>query len=265
MLQYNRQEDSKYKIAFGLILVTGKNDRFPNRLYFGAEWKTIAPRGLRITHWSARKLITKDSDGDGKSDAEEILMTKTSPSQPNKFVKKLTKEESGKVIEKGIRNELNKPTGELTNANLQAVKGLAFHGEQITDVSLLTRLTHLKHLNLTKNQITDVTALRKLKSLEGLLLGRNQIKDLSPLADLTKLRTLHIDLNQFADITPLAGLTNLQNLNLDYCLIKDFQPLLKLTNLTSLHLGNNPNLTMAQVAELQKALPKCNIRHNATK
>ena len=92
LLQYNRQEDSKYKIAFGLILVTGKNDRFPNRLYFGAEWKTIAPRGLRITHWSARKLITKDSDGDGKSDAEEILMTKTSPSQPNKFIKKLTKE-----------------------------------------------------------------------------------------------------------------------------------------------------------------------------
>ena len=92
LLAFNQHESSKYKTAFTLFLVTGKNDRIPNRLHIGAATKTEAPRGLRITHWSARKLITKDSDGDGKSDAEEILMTKTSPSQPNKFIKKLTKE-----------------------------------------------------------------------------------------------------------------------------------------------------------------------------
>ena len=39
----------------------------------------------------------------------------------------------------------------------------------------------------------------------------------------------------------------------------------KLTQLTKLTLDNNSGLTQAQIAELQKALPKCNIFHNATK
>jgi len=39
----------------------------------------------------------------------------------------------------------------------------------------------------------------------------------------------------------------------------------KLTQLRDLVLSNNPNLTNAQIAELKKALPKCNITHNAKK
>ena len=38
----------------------------------------------------------------------------------------------------------------------------------------------------------------------------------------------------------------------------------KLTQLTSLHLTNNPDLTKAQIDELQKALPNCKITRNAT-
>ena len=39
----------------------------------------------------------------------------------------------------------------------------------------------------------------------------------------------------------------------------------KLTQLEVLSLINNPNLTKAQIAELQKALPKCKIYSNPTK
>jgi hypothetical protein len=39
----------------------------------------------------------------------------------------------------------------------------------------------------------------------------------------------------------------------------------KLTQLTKLDLTNNTALTKAQIAELQKALPKCIIRSNPTK
>ena len=39
----------------------------------------------------------------------------------------------------------------------------------------------------------------------------------------------------------------------------------KLTKLPRLVLENNPNLTKAQIDELQKALPKCKIIHNAKK
>jgi hypothetical protein len=39
----------------------------------------------------------------------------------------------------------------------------------------------------------------------------------------------------------------------------------KLTQLEVISLINNPNLTKAQIAELQKALPKCKIYSNPTK
>ena len=39
----------------------------------------------------------------------------------------------------------------------------------------------------------------------------------------------------------------------------------KLMQLKYLHLYGNPDLTKAQIAELQKALPKCRIHSNAKK
>jgi hypothetical protein len=44
--------------------------------------------------------------------------------------------------------------------------------------------------------------------------------------------------------------------------VKDLE---KLTHLTELYLEDNPGLTKAQIAELQKALPKCKIHSNPTK
>jgi hypothetical protein len=39
----------------------------------------------------------------------------------------------------------------------------------------------------------------------------------------------------------------------------------KLTELQELYLWSNPDLTKAQIAELQKALPKCTIYHSYKK
>jgi hypothetical protein len=77
-------------------------------------------------------------------------------------------------IEQEIRADLNKPTGELTKADLEKVTSLF----------------------LSSNQLTDVTGLEKL---------------------------------------------------------------VKLTQLTHLYLEDNPDLTKAQIDQLQKALPKCKI------
>jgi len=38
-----------------------------------------------------------------------------------------------------------------------------------------------------------------------------------------------------------------------------------LTQLKELYLNDNPDLTKAQIAQLQKALPKCKIVHNTKK
>ena len=47
--------------------------------------------------------------------------------------------------------------------------------------------------------------------------------------------------------------------------LTDVKGLEKLTQLKVLGLGNNPDLTKAQIAELQKALPKCTIYHSYKK
>ena len=54
-------------------------------------------------------------------------------------------------------------------------------------------------------------------------------------------------------------------LRLEYNQLTDVKGLENLTNLKTLSLVRNPDLTKAQIAELQKALPKCKIGHDAKK
>ena len=57
----------------------------------------------------------------------------------------------------------------------------------------------------------------------------------------------------------LEKLTQLEGLNLNVNRLTDVKGLEKLTNLSKLRLQNNPDLTKAQIDQLQKALPKCRI------
>ena len=56
-----------------------------------------------------------------------------------------------------------------------------------------------------------------------------------------------------------ADLEKVKRLNLQGNKLTDVKGLEKLTQLTSLNLYNNPDLTKAQIDQLQKALPKCKI------
>jgi len=111
----------------------------------------------------------------------------------------LNAEESAKAIEAAIRFAAEKPTGELTKADLEKVMRLSLSTKQLIDLKGLEKLTQLTHLDLFNNKLTDVKVLEKL------------------------------------------------------------------TQLTFLNLSFNPDLTKAQIAELQKALPKCKIYSNPKK
>jgi len=104
-------------------------------------------------------------------------------------------------------------------------------------------LEKVTELSLFNKQLTDVTGLEKLTQLEELGLGYNQLTDVKGLEKLTKLKELSFTLNK---LTSVKGLENL-------------------TQLTRLHLQGNPDITKAQIAQLQKALPKCFIYSNPTK
>ena len=91
-------------------------------------------------------------------------------------------------------------------------------------------------LNLYDNRLTDVKGLEKLTELTLLNLDDNKLTDVKGLEKLTQLKTLNLSGNKLTEVP--KGLE-------------------KLTKLKFLVLNNNPDLTKAQIAELQKALPKC--------
>ena len=157
--------------------------------------------------------------------------------------KPLTKEESAKKIETAIRKELKKPTGKLTKADLVKVTELHLNYNNLTDVKGLEKLTQLESLYLYYNQLTDVKGLEKLTKLKWLNLTKNRLTNVKSLEKCTQLTFLRLESNQLTDLTGLE----------------------KLSQLTYLDLRNNSDLTKSQIAELQKALPKCKFFSNPYK
>jgi len=90
-----RGTSSRYKHAYILFQLDKRNERFPDRLHLEIHGSNV-PEGLHIASWSARKLISKDTDGDGKNDAQEILITGTFPRIPNKFEESTPSEKAPK-------------------------------------------------------------------------------------------------------------------------------------------------------------------------
>ena len=93
--------------------------------------------------------------------------------------KPLTKEESAKVIEAAIRKAAKKPTGELTEADLEKVKDLrrSLFRKQLTDIKGLEKLTRLILLNLYFNpDLTKAQIAELQKTLPKCLIHSNQKK-----------------------------------------------------------------------------------------
>ena len=194
------------------------------------------------------------------------------------------------ILEKAIRAQFNRPRNmELTEVDL-AVTSLSFDDKkltevpkglekltqlesldlqynQLTDVTGLENLTRLTKLNLNVNKLTEVKGLENLAQLEWLWLGGNKLTDVKGLEKLTQLEVLYLGANKLTSVKGLENLTKLTSLWLDHNQLTnvDVKGLEKLTQLEELELNNNPDLTKAQIDELQKALPKCKIESNPTK
>ena len=82
--------------------------------------------------------------------------------------------EAKAAIEAAIRKAAKKPTGELTQADLEKVTKLNLGGNKLTDVKGLEKLTQLKELALSGNQLTSVKGLEKLTQSTHLYLWYNR-------------------------------------------------------------------------------------------
>ena len=157
---------------------------------------------------------------------EFLVATRTATREPDA--------DSAAIIEKAIRNRLNKPTGEITADERRSVTKLSFAGSALTDVSPLSGLTGLQRLNLDGTQVSDVSPLSRLTGLQTLYLRETQVSDVSPLSGLTGLLGLVLLGTQVSDVSPLSGLTGLQGLHLDGTQVSDVSPLSGLIGLQTL-------------------------------
>ncbi len=157
--------------------------------------------------------------GCGKKDSPEPQAKNPEPTKvaPAKLI-------ADPIVEKAIREELNKPTGELTKADLAEVSAL--RSVQITDAGLkeMAKLHQLTALNLTFTKITDagLKEVAKFKQLKRLWLGGTQITDagLGNIAKLQKLTNLDLSRTQITD----AGLKDVAKMKqLTYLILRNTQ------------------------------------------
>ncbi len=145
------------------------------------------------------------------------------------------------------------PLGSLINLTLLNLINTTF---SISDLTILSPLTSLRRLLLSRNEISDLTDLPAFPNLASLELNRNQITDLTPLGNLTaptKLTFLSLSDNQISNIKPLARFTGLTQLFLSVNNIRDLTPLENLTNLEEgLRISSNQVRDLSPLAGLTK-------------
>ncbi len=128
-----------------------------------------------------------------------------------------------------IRTALEKPTGDITEADMLLLTQFDAPSAGIVDLTGLDKATNLTSLKLVGNQISNLAPLSGLTKLTVLWLGSNQVSDLSSLSGLTDLGNLILANNQISDLGPLGGLTKLFILRLDMNEIADLSGLSPLT------------------------------------
>ena len=199
----------------------------------------------------------------------------------------LTKSDLDKVTAlRFYANKLTEMPKELEK--LTQLEYLALGLNQLTSVNGLEKLTQLEELDLrdnpdlTKAQIDELQkALPKCRIFDDFPLNpEEQAKIIEAAiredakkptgeltkADLDKVTGLNLPFSKLTDIPKgLEKLSKLEELNLSNNQLTSVKGLEKLTKLKFLNLFYNPDLTKAQIDELQKALPKCDIFSDPTK
>ncbi|MBU0528518.1 leucine-rich repeat domain-containing protein [bacterium] len=82
-----------------------------------------------------------------------------------------------------IRETLGKPTGDITQLDMESIIALDGNSRSISDISGIEYCTNLQTLNLEDNNIVDISDLAGLTDLNFIDLSHNQISDIEPLVN----------------------------------------------------------------------------------
>ena len=138
---------------------------------------------------------------------------------------------------------LTVPAAALNLSDLQYLlylEELTIEGRELSDLSFLTGMTHLKKLDLSGCTISgDLSVIKTLPALEELSMRGCSISSLSFLEGAPSLKKLDLHSNAVGNLSALASIPTLQHLDLGDNAVRDLTPLAGLTELTSLDLSEN--------------------------
>ena len=176
------------------------------------------------------------------------------------------------ILEKRVREIMNRPTGDITIAEAEAVENLDLSEKapstpspRIKDISALKYFKNLKGLDLSYHNIEDLSPIAGMTELEGLCIwGAESITDYSALASLTNMLDLTIagmngtkfknsdmqllagmtkiemiwlqGARELTDISVVSNFKNLYRLNVDYTGVSDISPAAGITSLVQMDL-----------------------------
>ncbi|QWI09394.1 leucine-rich repeat domain-containing protein [Bacillus mycoides] len=129
----------------------------------------------------------------------------------------------------------------------------------VTDISVISGLRHLKYLDLSSSPIESIQPVSKLENLDMLFLRDNKIADLTPLSQMKKIKILDLIGNNIKDLTPLFTVLSLEEVYLANNQISNLSGIEKLKNVNLLWIGNNkisdiePISKMSNLIELEIA------------
>lgn len=108
-----------------------------------------------------------------------------------------------------------------------------------TDINALGSLTKLQSIDLSDNDITSVSVVSKLPELQYVFLTHNNIEDISPLASLTKLLVLDVSQNSISELPDFSKATLLDSLYVSKNHIADLSSIHTAANLITLDISSN--------------------------
>ena len=182
-------------------------------------------------------------------------------------------------FEDAVRTKLNKPEGDITVPEAEAVTVLnlqnadwdAMNAENggIKDISDLKYFPNLTELHLDYNDIQDFSPLSTLSNLSMLSFNAVRVGDLSPLASLTKMVNICFDwsyapdqgFNGYPNIDFVKGMPNLEIFEAKNAGVVDISPLVGLPKLWSVFITDNQITDISPLAQI-KTLKEFEIRNN---
>jgi len=134
---------------------------------------------------------------------------------------------------------------------LENITELDLEGNRfIVDILPLSRITGLKHLNISHTQVSDISPIRNLNKLEFLDISHTGISSIASLRYARELKEFHIDQTPIQEIDVVGRMPALEILTMNGTFVTDLAPLAELKKLERLELAYTDWLSLAPLESL---------------